>query len=206
MLLNMSIENIKGNSIVFFLASLLLFTSCKKRLDISEYKQWVKNEGNGLYRKREVAGIRFEAQYKPIEFIVLSKSHGEISKEILARKVKELDGMQYYDLKITVPSGDLIKNGTSSMDEVYKRMYYFSFGFQNDIKLDEDGKLSDCKLFHFERTYDLKASKVFVLGFDASDKPHATKTLRIDSPYLGTGVVNIKFEEKDLKDIPDLKL
>lgn len=188
--------------ISFYGSLLLVLTGCQKSLPKEEYMQWMRDEKNGLLKKKEIGDYIFEVQYKSPEMILLTLKGNKMDEA----KVNELNQMQYFDLKIKHKGGqDFIKTGSSDQTEYYNRLNYFSFGFQNDIKMQEKEAIYSCALFHFERSYGLSASRIFALGFEMPIKEKQDdKTLTIDAHELGVGLVKIKFKKEDIDNIPSL--
>jgi hypothetical protein len=190
----------------FILAVTFLFSCNEKHLSPKEYSAWVKDYKNGLHKKKIIDDLTFDAQYKPVDFILLKEGILSDSKQGEERK-KELKDFYSFNLNISDREGDFIKGNVSSEEELNRRQYYFSFSFRNDIYLMEGENKIPCTLFHYERSYDLKAAKTFVLGFKKEiANSEKDKTLVIDSRELGLGIVKINFDYKDFNKIPKIKL
>lgn len=193
--------------VLALLFTVSLITGCRQSLAPDQYMDWVKDEANGLNKTKIIGDYKIRCQYKPLDYIILSeKAKNElVSKDTLVQRQKELTGMQYFDLYISHANGDLIKNQSSSETDFYNRMYYYSFGFANDIKLIEGNDTLACELYHFERDYDLAKEKRFLLGFESKGKSTEDKTLYIDSKVLGLAIVKIQIKNKDIQNIPAVK-
>lgn len=176
--------------------------ACSQVLDKPAYMSFVSSYEHGLHQKKEVGDYVFDVQYKPTAYKALQESPAKASMEQLATFIKEdsLDGMQYYDLKIGVKGNqiDILKFGAANEQAYYQKLYYFSYEFAQDIYIMQNGKKLPCKLFHFERSYDLSPMRTFILGFEKPAGKEQTRTLVIDSNLFGTGAVKILFEEKIL--------
>jgi hypothetical protein len=197
---------------VFLTFSLLtLFASCgKKKLEPAGYIHWIKNYENGLHKKKQVGEYVFDVQLKPLDYIMLTERNkkDENSNEF-KEELEEMKGMDYFSLKISLAENreDFLKYKSNGEKHYYNRLYYYSFGFSEDIYLESEEGTKPCKLFHFERSYDLTNARTFVLGFEntSKKKPSGDLTLVIDSKDLGLGPVKIKFDQKNLNSIPQLK-
>jgi hypothetical protein len=115
--------------------------------------------------------------------------------------------MEYFDLYIRSDKGDFIKKQSSSEEDFYNRLYYYSFSFADDIKLIQGNDTLACNLFHFERDYDLGKEKRFLLGFESKEKSDNKndKILYIDSKALGLAIIKIQIKKGDLENIPEVK-
>ncbi len=179
----------------------------EKSLDAKKYVAWVKNKENGLNKTTEIGNYVFEVQQKPSEYIVVNEFKGNTTdKNKILKRVQEIDDLVYFDLKISLKDGgDFLEKTSVDQPDYYQKLYYLSFEFQKEIKLEENGELKDCILYHFEKSYDLKGIRTFVLGFKKS-KTASDKTLVIDSKFLESGIVKIKFNKELLQELPELSI
>ncbi|MDQ3395276.1 MAG: hypothetical protein M3512_14345, partial [Bacteroidota bacterium] len=117
----------------------------------------------------------------------------------------EVDHLQYYLLKIEVAGSnmDFLNHGIQSIQEKQEKIYYFSYLFQDDIYLEEEGEKLPCVLFHFERAMDMKNSRTFVLGFEKPLKESESACLIINSDQFDAQNIKIKISKKN---IPNLKI
>ena len=176
---------------------------------VDEYLKWVQNPENGFRKNKEMAEINFSVQFKPYEYIVcMEERTNEIADSLLKRKRTELEGVQYYDLKIslTEKEGELLKYNLSSSDQYSKRVKYFAFEMQNDIQLVEGNDTLPCVLYHFERTYDTSPSCTILLGFDMNLKSISKqKTLLVYDRTFNKGLLKFTFKENKFLNLPKLQ-
>ena len=178
-----------------------MLMACDGRLDSKAYAAAMKQEGNGARKHRKVSGYQFDVQYETNELLALREGVGP---EGLADAVKQRDGMQYYRLTIGTESGeDLVKAGVADLGEVQQIVYYFSFGMKEDVYVEQGGKTIPCAIMHFERSYDLKGGRNFMLGFEDAQTGKGVTTLVIDSKVLNTGPIKFAFNRDEL---PKLRL
>jgi len=185
------------------------FSSCGKQALIpSEYVSWVNDETNNLLKRKTVHPLTIEVLHKPIPYIIANeKRTNDISKEDYESRTKELDGMQYYTLKISTIEGDITNYGVTDKAQQDERYSYLSFAMKKNIKLIEGQDTLACKLFHFERAYDLTPYRTFVLAFEQNqDTRTINKTIIIDLPYFKTGPIKLNYKTSDLESIPSLKI
>ncbi len=174
-----------------------------------EYLKWVKDPSNGLNKEVEIGDYRFTAQYKPAAFIALiENTRNKISRDSLMKRIKELEELEYIDLRISLKNGeDFLKKNIRGTEEFNSKQYYYSFDFQKDLSFHESTQEQDCILFHFERNYDLTSGRTFVLGFNKiKTEAPADKILQIDAKDLRLGLVKIKFDQGSIKKIPEIKM
>ena len=177
-------------------------------LDPAEYIEWMRNEDNGFRKEKTVDDLTFTVQYKTQEYIACIEQRGDpLPDSILKRKSKELEGMEYYDFKISMNdgAGELLKYKLETNQQYNDRVNYFAFGMQKDIVL-MDGKDSiPCGLYHFERAYDVSPTAVVLLGFPASKKNNSDKTLIVYDRTFNKGTLKFMFKANELNNKPKLQ-
>ncbi len=200
-------------AIKFIWCSFLLLNlwSCGcEELPPSDYVQWVNNAENGLLKEKTIPPLTVEVLYKPLAYIVANEERSNvISKEVYQGRIKELEGLQYYTLKLGIMDEnlDVTNYEVTNNAEQQERLNYLSFAMQRDIKLIDGKDTLPCKLFHFERSYDLSSTRTFVLAFDQLEtNQNQSKTLILDLPYFKTGPIKLNYKTADLEAIPSLKL
>ena len=90
---------------------------------------------------------------------------------------------------------DLISfEGTSA--EVQSRIYYYSYRFKEDIYIQQDQSKIPVDFCHFERSFDMKKGRNFMLAFAKSkvDENHPFQIV-VDSEVLATGPVKFKIAQ-----------
>lgn len=176
--------------------------SCSNELGQDEYVQWVHDYANGLHVKKEAGDFVFDVQFTPAEYKRLQNNQ---LKEIDRNQRPEQEEMQYYTLTVSSqdPGADLINYNVQEAGDKQRRLYYFSYLFQEDIYLEENGKRVSCVLYHFEKPVDLKRSSTFVLGFENPNPQPETVKLVIDSEQFSALPIKIKINKDN---IPALKL
>lgn len=166
--------------------------SCSRELDKREYVQWIQSYENELHQRVSFCDYVLDVQYQPIDYMLLQQTQGNIQRGEIDSLRKDISDLQYYLLTIEVKHGkeDLIKFGAAHDSEVQERLYYYSYQFQNDIHLEEGGHELPCALFHFERSFDLRTSRTFVLGFENRNANESI--LIVNSIQLGGTPIKIK--------------
>jgi hypothetical protein len=171
--------------------------SCSGSLERDEYIQWIEDYNNGLHVRKTVNEFGFDLQYHPPAYVTLmNPSQSDDGNQ---------QGFQQYVLRIALAdqSTDIVTYSAQSLSDKQQRQYYFSYLFQNDVYLEQDGKQIPCVLFHAEQS-DLNKSRAFILGFEsAPGKENDASVLVINSPLFGSLPVKIKILKQN---IPSLKL
>lgn len=187
---------------------LLLCYGCQRKYNIVDYISWVENTENKLCKEVKHGDFEIKLLYKPIMYIAAKeKSRGRIQNDSIQPFLKTLEGMQYYDLTVDVAGSEvpLPEYDVQNSQEHYQKLNYYMFGFKNDIYIMEAGRELPCRLYHFERTFNLTKHTTFLLAFDQEKQYRdSTKTLVIQSPDLG--VLKITIEGNTLKNIPEVEI
>lgn len=196
----------KGRLFSIILILNLFLVSCdKENLLPKDYLEYVSSEESGLLQHKEINGFEFEVLYEPIAYKALRIVGPEGTKEEFQKSVENMEGLQYYVLKIKQADSNqsILRHNIKTLEEYQNRLAYFSYAFKNNLYIEENGEFLPCELFHFERAYDLSPITTFVLGF--SQKLNAItedKKLVIDSDFFNYGKVKISIKGKDLEALP----
>ena len=177
--------------VVLSIILIIGLTNCQKELPPFEYVQWVKNPNNGIRKIKQIGNVTIDLQFKPIAFIIANENRSnKLRTSFFDKRKQELEGLQYYNLNIKIKGGDVTKYLVADKRAYEKRINYLSFGMKEDIVLIDGIDTLNCKLYHFERSFDLEEGRTFVLAFD--QKESEEKTFIINTEILGTGPVKIK--------------
>ncbi|HTF21023.1 MAG TPA: hypothetical protein VK658_23270 [Chryseolinea sp.] len=178
---------------------LALLSCCTHTLDRNEYVQWVRDYDNGLHVSKWIGEYDLDVQYQPAQYVRLQKmGTGSYQGE----PVGENGGgaLQYYLLTLGLhgKNTDFISYGVSDAAEKQRKLYYFSYRFQDEITLEEGDEKLPCVLYHFEKPVDLKGSRTILLGFEQRTNKPETATLKIDSDQFGSLPVRIKISKANI--------
>lgn len=188
-----------------------LFAACKAGLNPADYIRWVENKTNGLHVEIEEQGYVFDLQYTPLEYLAIREfAHDELSKTAVTEYLPKIEGLQYFTLKIATANRaeDVLKHKLSEKNEYYHRIQYFSSVMQNDLTLLDGAETLHCKLFHYQRDYNIAPYQTFLIAFPNSSKNQApeSKTLVYHDQVLGLNEVRIPIKKESLISIPTVNL
>lgn len=178
---------------IFFIVSVLI-SSCARELEKAEYIRWVQDPKNGLHVIKATSGFVFDLQYQPSDYLWLQS--GDQNQATLANQP---DNIQHYLLSVSELDPEL---GLDN-NEKQERLYYFSYLFQNDIHLEEDGNLEPCMLYHYEGQRSTGNKRIFLLGFENRNSKSNEAKVLIQSKYFGSLPIRIKNVKEN---IPTLKI
>jgi hypothetical protein len=193
---------------ILIVVNLLQLTACSTQLEKEDYVAWVTDYQHDLHVKKDYSEFTFDVQYQPLDYAFILQEHQPTAEDLEVFK-KNNKSIQHYILKVALKSGgaDIISVGAVDAMDRQQNLYYFSYRFQDDISLEENGRIIPCTLFHFERQSDLSGAQTFVLGFDnAADHKDASDGeahLVIRSPYFSSLPIKIKVSKNN---IPSLVL
>ena len=198
----------KINLIILILGGLIL-SSCSSMLEPQEYLRWVESEDNGMFGIKTIENMEYRIHYKPHDYIALkSLLDNDISE--FDKKKEELGDLQYFtfQLKTVTGSNSPLKYNLQTENEYYDRIAYLSFGIQKDLKLIENGDTLNCVLAVFERNYNIAPVSTFSLAFETKLGQHEihTKEFVFTDKVFKNGPIRIQIKEKDIKNIPELKI
>lgn len=165
---------------------------------------WVRDYKNGLHKNQLANEFVFDLQYQPAEYVLLLRGQNELDPVARMEALKEISSIQHYTLTLSTTSNtDLVEFGVQTLAEKQHKEYYFSYLFQNDISLEEDGKVLPCVLYHFEKHSDKNEGRTFVLGFENNNRAATEAKVTIRSEMLSSLPIKIKVLKSD---IPNLDL
>jgi hypothetical protein len=182
----------------------LLFSGCRRTLTASEYIPFVSDYQNGLHVKKDYQEYVFDLQYIPLEMLALQRGI-DISDDALKAFKDENSGLQYFTLAISLndKSMSVLNYKISDIAQRQVKEYYFSYLFEKDIKLEEEGKSLPCKLYHFERNAQAANQIKLVLAFENQNQNSEEVRLVISSEEFGSLPIKIKVSKNN---IPALKI
>lgn len=189
------------NTCNLLFACFLYLTSCNTSLSPEKYSEWATSLESGLSKTLSSEGYDYNIKYEPLPLVALKRNGSDIEKEELDKFLSDAKGTHYFLMEVSVTTGeDLITYQAISHAEMQRKIHYFAYRLQGDISFRMGKETFPCDIFHFERSFDLKPSRTFVIGFnsnetDSSDNPI---TLIIDSVLLNEEPIEIEFEISDL--------
>lgn len=177
------------------------------KAEIKQYAAWLHSKESGVYHKRKVGAIVYEAQYKPLDYVAWRESgmKQRPEEEDLRAKIERIGGLHHFEFRINIDgyNSEFLKYSVSGQDEYDERIKYYSFTMQQDIAIvTEKGDTIPCGIHHFERTYDVAPYAVFQVGFpsEATDLS-AGFTLIFNDRMNNNGLVKFYFDGRYIQHI-----
>ncbi|HKC68830.1 MAG TPA: hypothetical protein VKG26_11415 [Bacteroidia bacterium] len=185
--------------------SSLLAADVKEPVDLLK---WVEDPSNKLRQEKKIGETVYSLQYRPSEYIFI-KDHplDSLPKDNIKKEISFLSQMQYYTLRIKIEDfpDEFLKFNMSNGETYDERVSYFSFEMQKDLQLVDGEDTLPCRMFHFERTFNVEPFGNFLIAFENpnKEKPKEKRFIYEDRNF-GTGKVQFTIPEKNLIDLPHL--
>jgi len=172
-----------------------LTIGCARHPGDKDYVTWVRDYDNSMHVRHVEGGLVYDLQYQPSEYMWMQRE-GAYDAEAFEKNKAEFEGIHYLTLIIqSIDHSDFIKARSHNEREKQQNLYYFSYLFQNDIRLEQGGEVLPCVLFHFERDVNMNGNRSFVLGFENKGSGEKEMQLIIQSELLGATPVKIKVKK-----------
>ncbi|MEP7265007.1 MAG: hypothetical protein ABI772_10945 [Bacteroidota bacterium] len=188
----------------------VFISSDNRPVNGTELQKYVVNMDHGLLKSKTIDEVTYSIKYKPVDYVIALETGGKkINAAEYKRRREELDGMQYFDLRIEIDkaNGELLKYALSSGAEYEERIKYLAFKVNQDIQLIDGKDTLECVMHHFERVYDIVPFATILLGFKntGADLMHE-KTIVFHDKLFGKGIIKFTFLPADLQTIPQLEV
>ncbi len=192
-------QGMQGNNVKWILISflsVLLITSCVKKLNSEEYTSFVSNPDNGLRKDQVFGDFELSALYEPYQYVV-ANDRDFATKE-------EYERYEHFQFRIKLNKGGniLLYKETQIQNEV-TRINHFGFSAQTDFKIFTDNDTVPCKLVHYSRNYNLSPTIDLSLVFDAIPKDTDWQLVYEDQQF-GLGRMKFLFKQENLENLPEL--
>lgn len=183
---------------IVLLIALPFFYSCKKTLSKEELRTYILDPENGLCREKTISGLKFQLVYFPAS---LSQSYNSNSKN------SGTSDYDYFILKIKSGQQNRspLKTRSKSEKEYMNRLYYAQTQMKNDFIVRCGEKKYPCLSLEYEDDHNLAGEMKVIIAFR---KMHSENDIVIEyeDNLFGQGIINFKFNNRTLTNIPDLKI
>jgi hypothetical protein len=186
---------------------MLLFQSCiQKSLGPSDYIHWLQDEKNGLIKTVYQDKIEYKLQYKTREYVaLLDQSPKTFNSTTFSNDTSEMAGYAYFTLYLSdsLKKIDLLKYGETNPGIYSARINYFSNYMQNDISMRCNGDEYPCKIFLYERDYNISPFQKFILAFPKAGDFQNFEIVFNDQVFSGKEIT-FNFTKTEISKIPKL--
>lgn len=177
-----------------------------------QFREWVNSSSSQLIQRKSIDEYKYELKYLPVEYMITNEEKSnKLNKVVYDSLKKEYDGMEYFELKLSVDgfNGEPAKYNSINMSDYQQKIMYLSFAMQNDLYIELKGdKKIKCKLFHNERIYGVAPYSKFLFGFSKEDLKEDVNEFKVvfDDQLFNTGKIKFNWEKTTLNNIPKIKL
>ncbi len=195
--------------IFLFCLAIVLLWACgeKEELLPRNYVEWVEHPEHGLKIEKKIDPLKFEIQYKPLEYIVAMEERREsISSDLVKHRKSELgEELEYYNFRIAPARGkqNVLMQAARDEQEYYQMIDYFSYAAKDDFYLLQGADTAKCVLYQFVRNYELAPHLEMTMAFE--NKGQGDKTFVFDDQVMRVGVVKANIEQQKINQLPKLK-
>lgn len=202
----------KGASRLYLELGKIDMTIGEMKLTPKQYVNWINDqEINSLTKKKKISEINYQLKHLPVAYMVSNELRKEqVSKDELDSLIPQYDGMEYYELKISVDdfNDETAKYGVYDLAEYQERISYMSFGMQDDLSLKVNDKVVPCQLFHFERTYGVAPYATFLFAFSKEEIGDEVKdrTVVLNDNLFNKGLVKFYWQAAEIENVPKIQV
>lgn len=198
----------KASKIVVLLFLLGGCQSTSEQLAPASYLSWMEGADHGWLESKELGDFEFEVFLHPQEYQLLKETpKGSVMNQaewdsLLAQP----QAYQYATLRIKSTDGQtpVLRNGVNSQHEYEARIAYLAFAIQQDLSITQGEETVPCRLFHFERSFDLAPFITCTMAFPAFKEPGAIQ-FQFNDQHFGNGPVRLAFSQDRFLSTPTVK-
>lgn len=195
-------------SILALLSCILFLNSCSSPsyLPESELQAYIKEESNGLIKKRTIDPFKFTVQYRPNDLVILQEVGDDLEPEKIAAAANNFEKYAYFILNLEVDGGSALYKSSQDMAIFSERLQTLAFGMSERVSLitseSDTIRVAD---YVFDRTFGM-GSTMLMFVFN-NEKLADTDWFTFNLKEFGfrTGDQKFRFETSDLTAVPRLE-
>lgn len=187
----------------------LLLWSCNNRpkdANTTDYLAYIRDDKNGLIRKKEIGDMEYEIRYLTPEAMALAELK-DISAPVfmLDSTIKTYGQLAYFRVNIGSKQGHLFNTLKAAAINPDEAESYLNFDAEKDFQLSAGTDTSSCVLYSFSRSYGLSNAWQLMLAFDVSERNRKQDlVLTYEDHITGSGILNFRFSGADINNVPKL--
>ncbi|MFZ5551660.1 MAG: hypothetical protein ACOZCO_00985 [Bacteroidota bacterium] len=140
-----------------------------EKLSAPEMVKWMEDPANGFLKAGLSKGITYELLFRSPDYVVALESRGKsISPEQYETRKKENENFLCFKLRVSEKRNrsEVLAYNIQSEEEYHARNMYYSYEFQQDIKLINDIDTIPCGLYQFVNSYGTAPYVEMLFEFD----------------------------------------
>ena len=173
-----------------------------KRLTASQYKQWFQENGQKLHIVHDSNGIRYTAQFRPFELVMIENGEEQGGKSLSSQEEKDAYFVFWVQMQPLLLSA-------SNERLTSKRKKISPFSMQQDFALVVDRDTLPCILFvPIQETFSINGQLLYQVGFRKQSTGRQNiigATLVYNDRLYGAGRIQFNFLDKLFYHLPTLK-
>lgn len=195
---------------VFLLLTSLLIGACTppKSLPEKQLSEFVLNESNGLYQKKQTNGMDISLYYKPTGLLVAQEADEKTKPEEIEQLENKYGNYAYFILDIAAGGKNALYATSGSMGAFSENLQTLAFRMDQYVNLTTSANdtipVAD---FIYPRMYGMSKSATVMFVF-SKEKIDDSEWVSFNLNEFGmlTGDQQFRFKTKDIKTVPKLKI
>lgn len=198
---------VKNSFFLFFL--LLIISSCGKTFDTTEeMSKYIKDEDNGYYYKKTVAGVDYVLQYRPTDVLVKQELGDKIDAAQINKLRRKYRKYLYFNLSMSKNNQELLNGMASDKAKFGQMVNELAFGMEEKIHFYTPEKdtlaMAD---FIYPRMYGMSNNTSIMIVYPRESKFVTQDYLNfvVEDLGLDTGDIKFKVNPQALQKEPQLQ-
>jgi hypothetical protein len=198
----------KIRNVLLCFISFLIF-SCQSSFEQEKaLLNYIQDEDNGYYHRKEIMGTIYELQYKPTDLVVKHQLHSKLQKQSLDELRKKYNQFLYFTLSLKKNDEENIY-GIYDEEQYSETLYDISFGLAKNIYLLTQ-KRDTLHVIDsvYPRLYGMGQSTIVLIAFKRDSKKLEDDFLYLIIEGIGPAKNRLSFKipTEPLKNEPRLEL
>lgn len=171
-----------------------VMSACSPTVSRQEYVPYVEAQMQELTQRKEIGDFIFEVTALPTAYTVLKHQPIHSQAQYL-EAMKDAEKFCYVAFKIdTKDRKPVMENGIEDQTAYDKRVNYFAFAMQHDLRLIAGKDTLPCEIHHFEQFFTV-APHIIIMAAFAKPQSHDVDLEAVIFQYrdreLGMGMINM---------------
>lgn len=185
-----------------------ILTCCQQQLDEAGLLAYMRDPDNGLYQQQTVAGAEVSLQYRPIEVLIAQelRNNPQMASNIDSLRALFANRL-HFNLSLSKDGQEIENQFLADRNQYNQVIQYLSYGLAKNIGLVSAGDTVRPLGYLYPRMYSTTGRSSVMLVFDRiqlQGAPHFDVLLQ--DTQLGLGILLYRFKQRDLDNIPALRL
>lgn len=201
------------NSIILCLLALLgivMMTSCNKSLNREKLVEYINDPDNGVFKEKQVRNYNYQLKYRPSSFLINQELSGDtnVSQERLNEIANRYNQYYYFIYSISIEGQEVLGSHMAANRNKFGEMVnQLAFRMGNNVSIVTPSDTVYVADYIYPRLYGMGTSTNILFAFERK-KIEKSKSFRFEMEDigLGSGTLKFKFQTKDIRKTPELKV